>query len=41
MTIVFPVSHGQIMGERLYFDLATLARQLGGPLEQIDLGPRA
>jgi steroid delta-isomerase-like uncharacterized protein len=41
MTIVFPILKGQIMGERLYFDLATLARELGVPLEQIDTGPQA
>jgi len=41
LTIVFPIVTGQIMGERLYFDLATLARELGVPLEQIRLGPRA
>ncbi|HSD84704.1 MAG TPA: ester cyclase [Anaerolineae bacterium] len=41
LTIVFPILKGQIMGERLYFDLATLARELGVPLQQIDLGPRA
>jgi steroid delta-isomerase-like uncharacterized protein len=41
MTIVFPILNGQIMGERLYFDLATLARELGVPLEQINLRPRA
>jgi carboxymethylenebutenolidase len=41
MTIVFPMLNGQIMGERLYFDLATLARELGVPLEQIDTGPHA
>jgi steroid delta-isomerase-like uncharacterized protein len=41
LTIVFPIINGQIMGERLYFDLATLARELGVPLEQINLGPRA
>jgi steroid delta-isomerase-like uncharacterized protein len=29
LTIVFPMLNGQILGERLYFDLATLARQLG------------
>ncbi len=39
LTIVFPIIGGQIMGERLYFDLATLARQLGVPLEQIVTGP--
>lgn len=41
MSIVFPIVNGQIMGERLYFDLATLARELGVPLDQINLGPRA
>jgi steroid delta-isomerase-like uncharacterized protein len=41
MTFVLPMFNGQIMGERLYFDLATLARELGVPLEQINLGPRA
>lgn len=40
LTIVFPILNGQIMGERLYFDLATLARQLGVPLEQVNTGPR-
>jgi len=40
LTIVFPIIHGQIMGERLYFDLATLARELGVSLEKIDMGPR-
>ncbi len=34
LTIVFPMLNGQILGERLYFDLATLARQLGVPLDQ-------
>lgn len=29
MTIVFPMLNGEILGERLYFDAATLARQLG------------
>jgi steroid delta-isomerase-like uncharacterized protein len=29
LTIVFPILNGEILGERLYFDLATLARQLG------------
>ena len=37
LTIVFPILHGQIMGERLYFDLATLARQLGVPVETISI----
>ncbi len=40
LTIVFPILNGQIMGERLYFDMATLARELGVPLEQINLRPR-
>jgi steroid delta-isomerase-like uncharacterized protein len=40
LTIVFPIIQGQIMGERLYFDLATLARELGVTLEQINLRPR-
>ncbi len=39
LTIVFPIINGQIMGERLYFDLATLAKQLGVPMEQIITGP--
>ncbi len=39
LTIVFPIIRGQIMGERLYFDLATLAKQLGVALEQIRTGP--
>lgn len=29
LTIVFPILNGEILGERLYFDAATLARQLG------------
>ena len=37
LTIVFPILNGQIMGERLYFDLATLARQLGVPLDTVPL----
>ena len=37
--IVFPILQEQIMGERLYFDLATLARQLGVPPEQVITGP--
>ena len=41
LTIVFPILGGRIMGERLYFDLATLARELGVPLEQVKMGPRA
>ena len=39
LTIVFPILGGEIMGERLYFDLATLARQLGVSLDQIITGP--
>jgi steroid delta-isomerase-like uncharacterized protein len=37
MSIVVPMMHGQILGERLYFDLATLARQLGIPVETISI----
>ena len=37
MTIVVPMMHGQILGERLYFDLATLARQLGVPVDAISM----
>lgn len=33
LTIVFPMQGGEILGERLYFDLATLVRQLGLPLD--------
>ena len=29
LTIIFPMNGGQILGERLYFDLMTLLRQLG------------
>ena len=29
LTIVFPMRNGEILGEHLYFDLLTLARQLG------------
>ena len=29
LTIVFPMKDGQILGERLYFDMATLLRCLG------------
>jgi steroid delta-isomerase-like uncharacterized protein len=36
MTIVFPILNGKILGERLYFDLATLARQLNVPLDNVD-----
>ncbi len=35
LTIVFPIIGGQILGERLYFDLATLARQLGIAVDAI------
>ena len=37
LTIVFPILNGEIMGERLYFDLATLARQLGVPLDTVSI----
>ena len=37
MTIVFPILNGCIMGERLYFDLATLARQLGVSIDNISI----
>lgn len=36
LTIVFPMLHDEILGERLYFDLATLLRQLGLPLKQLE-----
>lgn len=29
LTIVFPMLHGEILGERLYFDMDSLQRQLG------------
>lgn len=29
LTIVFPMREGEILGERMYFDLGTLRRQLG------------
>ena len=35
MTIVFPIMNRQILGERLYFDAATLARQLGIPVDTV------
>lgn len=37
LTIVFPILHSQIMGERLYFDLATLARQLGVSIDTVSI----
>ena len=37
LAIVVPMMHGQILGERLYFDLATLARQLGVPVDSISI----
>jgi len=37
MTIVVPMMHGQILGERMYFDLATLARQLGVAVDTISI----
>ena len=35
ITIVFPIMDEQILGERLYFDVATLARQLGITLNRL------
>jgi steroid delta-isomerase-like uncharacterized protein len=35
LVIVFPIKNGEILGERLYFDIATLMHQLGIPLDQI------
>ena len=29
LTIVFPMKNGQILGERMYFDMGTLMRCLG------------
>ena len=37
MTIVFPIMNSQILGERLYFDAATLARQLGISVESVPI----
>jgi steroid delta-isomerase-like uncharacterized protein len=37
MAIVVPMMHGQILGQRLYFDLATLARQLGIAVDAISI----
>jgi steroid delta-isomerase-like uncharacterized protein len=37
VAIVTPMMHGQILGERLYFDLATLARQLGIAVDAISI----
>ena len=37
MTIVFPIMNHQILGERLYFDAATLARQLGIPVDAVPI----
>jgi steroid delta-isomerase-like uncharacterized protein len=37
LAIVVPMMHGQILGERLYFDLATLARQMGIAVEAISI----
>jgi|SRR5450759_1518583 steroid delta-isomerase-like uncharacterized protein len=37
LIIVFPIKNGEILGERLYFDLATLMHQLGIPLDQISV----
>jgi steroid delta-isomerase-like uncharacterized protein len=33
LTIVFPIVNGEILGERLYFDMATLLRQLELPID--------
>jgi steroid delta-isomerase-like uncharacterized protein len=35
LIIVFPIKNGEILGERLYFDMATLMHRLGIPLDQI------
>lgn len=35
LIIVFPIKDGQILGERLYFDIAMLMSQLGLSLDQI------
>ncbi len=37
LTIVFPILNGRITGERLYFDLGTLARQLGVSVDTIPI----
>ena len=37
LIIVFPIKNGEILGERLYFDIATLMNQLGIPLDQIPI----
>ncbi len=37
LTIVFPILNHKILGERLYFDLTTLARQLGVPVESVPI----
>jgi steroid delta-isomerase-like uncharacterized protein len=37
LIIVFPIKNGQILGERLYFDIATLMNQLGIPLDQLPI----
>lgn len=39
MAIVFAIGRGQILGMRWYFDLASLARELGVPVEQVVIGP--
>src|SRR5712691_2004640 len=37
LIIVFPIKNGEILGELLYFDIATLMSQLNIPLEQIPI----
>ena len=37
LTIVFPILNQKILGERLYFDLTTLARQLGVSVESVSI----
>ena len=39
MTIVFPMLNDEILGERLYFDLATLFRQLNLPTDALSQMP--
>ena len=39
LAIVYAISRGQILGVRWYFDLASLARELGVPIEQLVTGP--
>lgn len=37
LIIVFPIKNGEILGERLYFDMATLMNQLGIPLDRLSV----